>query len=77
MKEPLHEIIKKYRIIYILVISFLMWLTYDVWNFTKANISLLTDWQLLPLATAFSSLIAGLFAAAKQTSSRVEKDEVV
>jgi len=73
--KDLHNTIRKFRVIFISVIAFLMWLTLDVWEYIKLTLPELSDWQGAVLATAFSTLIAGLFAVAKASSSKHEKDD--
>lgn len=73
--EPLHELLKKYRVAYISVIIFLMILTWDVWEYTKEVLPSINQAQVVPLSTAFASLIAGLFAVANKASTRIEHDD--
>lgn len=74
-KNPLYVTLRKYRVIHIIVTVFLLYLTWDVWLFTKLSLATLSDWQVVPVSSAFLSLIAGLFAISKDAINKQERDD--
>jgi hypothetical protein len=73
--EPLHERIKKYRILHIIVILFLIWLTADVWEYIKLNLKDLETAQAAAITGIFSSLVGGLFVTSKDSKVKIEIDD--
>ena len=45
-KEPLHIVIRKYRVMPIALTLFFVWITIDMWFWYKANHQLMEEWSI-------------------------------
>lgn len=71
----IHIRMRQLRLFQWVVSTFLMILTWAVWEYIEINLKDLKEWQVVVPATAFGTLIAGLFGIAKVAAERQQRDE--
>lgn len=60
MKTPLHIKIKQYRLIYITVTVFFLWLGADAWGWFKLNQSSMQEWAVAGFVSVYLAIIGVL-----------------
>lgn len=70
MKE-LHLILKRYRVVYIAVTAFFIWIGYDAWNWYKSNHGLMTE----AAAAGFISVYLAIVGALKYILENSRQDQ--
>jgi hypothetical protein len=74
----IHELIhtaQKIRIIPLLVMSFILWITYDFHMFYKEHALVLADWQLAAVFAYAGVLIGAIKFLFEHISNKIEKDD--
>lgn len=54
----MHIVIKQYRVIYILIVAFFLWLGYDAWEWYKGNYSMMSEASTAGFISIFLAVIA-------------------
>ena len=70
MKNKRHILLKQYRIIYIVIVLFFIWLGWDAWQWFKFNHSALQEWNV----AAFVSIYGAVIAALKFAMEKIQND---
>jgi len=71
----LHERLRKYRLLPMSIIVFLMYLTADMTNWYKIHYAELREWSNAPIIAYLSTLVAGLLKTAQIALQKTEKDD--
>ena len=60
MKTPLHILIKQYRVIYIIVTLFFIWLAWDAWEWFKEDQHNMKEWAVAGFVSIYLAVIGVL-----------------
>lgn len=74
-KRPHYETLRKYRVLPIAIILYLIYVNERLLGYTFENIKDLQEWQLSPLVAGFVSITGGLIALAKLILNKIEDDD--
>tara|TARA_R110000782_G_scaffold111390_1_gene201140 strand:- start:830 stop:1054 length:225 start_codon:yes stop_codon:yes gene_type:complete len=60
MKRPIHVLLKQYRILYILVTMFFLWLAWDAWEWFKLSHEDMREWTIAGFVSIYAAVIGVL-----------------
>lgn len=71
MKNDMHLILKRYRIIYVIITIFFLWLGWDAWSWYKTNHSMMSEAS----TAGFISIFLAVIGSLKYVLENLNKDD--